>query len=679
MGDSIAEARRGAQPQGRPRRTAAESTKPLTVRAPGKRRHAQGRESSAKLVKELGRICGLPRRAITMKEPKSTSAKTSGRMEEDWRQVEQRQWWLNVSSIVLSLVLTVGIFLLALPLFSAEFVAYSALDKNALMGALIALVVLFDLYVVFQQVQIHGARKQTAEREEIFRLITENAADMIAVVSVDGTRAYNSPSYQKVLGYSPEELRKTSAFEQIHPDDRPKVMEAADEAKRTGRGKRVEYRIKHKYGNWITLESTASVVRGRDGKIEKLVIVNRDITERKELEEQLRVSQKIEAIGRLSGGIAHDFNNLLGVIIGYTEALQKKMKPNDPWREAIVEIEAAGKRAASLTQQLLAVSRKQVLAPAVLDLNAIAGEVEKMLGRLIGENIQLSLDLSYSLGLVKADRTQIEQVILNLAVNARDAMPKGGKLTIQTANVEWEEGDPKRPRYLTPGSYVLLKVTDTGSGMSPDVQAHIFEPFFTTKEKGKGTGLGLATVYGVIKQSGGFILVESEIDKGTAFEVYLPRVAGTVERPKEARPTAKPARKQQAVVLLVEDESSLRKLTRNVLQEAGYTVLEAGDGFQGLEIAKRHKGEIDLLLTDVIMPGMSGRALADILRDTRPKTRVLYMSGYTDGEIAKQGVVNPGTVILHKPFTQEELGRRVEEALSAEAQEGERPAETAQR
>jgi PAS domain S-box-containing protein len=614
-----------------------------------------------------------------MKAAKSTGAKTPGRMEDNWRQVERRQWWLSVSSIVLSLILTVGIFLLALPLFSPEFSAYSALDRNALMGALMGLVLLFDVYVVIQQAQIYRARKHTAEREEIFRLITENAADMIAVVSVDGTRAYNSPSYQKVLGYTPKELQKTSAFEQIHPEDRPKVMEAAEAAKRTGRGRRIEYRIRHKYGNWITLESTASVIRDNSGKVEKLVIVNRDITERKQLEEQLRVSQKIEAIGRLSGGIAHDFNNLLGVIIGYTEALQKKMKPNDPWREAIVEIEQAGKRAASLTQQLLAVSRKQVLAPTVLDLNAIAGEVEKMLGRLIGENIQLSLDLSYSLGLVKADRTQIEQVILNLAVNARDSMPRGGKLTIETANVEWEEADPKRPRYLTPGSYVLLKVTDTGCGMTPEVQAHIFEPFFTTKEQGKGTGLGLATVYGVIKQSGGYILVESEVGKGTSFEVYLPRVAGVAQSVKEVRPAAKPAQKRKAVVLLVEDESSLRKLTRNVLQGEGYTVLEAGDGFQGLEIAKRTEGAIDVLLTDVIMPGMSGRALADILHDSRPQTRVLYMSGYTDGEIAKQGVLNPGTAILHKPFTQEELLRRVEEALSGAAQGGEHSEETVRR
>ena len=520
--------------------------------------------------------------------------------------------------------------------------------------------------------QIYRARKQTAEREELFKLISENVADLIAVVSVDGKRAYNSPSYERVLGYSTEELRKTSAFEQIHPDDRAQVMEAADEAKRTGRGRRVEYRIRHKYGNWIPLESTASVVRDAHGKIEKLVIVNRDITERKQLEEQLRLSQKIEAIGRLSGGIAHDFNNLLGVIIGYTEALQKRLKPEDPSREAIDEIQRAGKRAASLTQQLLAFSRKQVLAPSVLDMNEIAREAEKMLGRLIGEHIQLSLVLADSLGRVKADRTQIEQVILNLAVNARDAMPRGGKLTIETANVEWRESDSARPRYLTPGSYVLLKVADTGCGMSPDVQAHIFEPFFTTKEKGKGTGLGLATAYGVVKQSGGYILVQSEVGRGTAFEVYLPRVAAA-ENTDVRRPPAKKFEKRHAVVLLVEDESSLRTLTRNVLQAEGCTVLEAADAQQALDIAKRTSSTIDLLLTDVIMPGMSGCALAASLSSSRPETRVLYMSGYTDGELGTQGELNPGTSILHKPFTHEELLRRVGEALSDAAGKQERP------
>jgi two-component system, cell cycle sensor histidine kinase and response regulator CckA len=593
-----------------------------------------------------------------------TSTNPTKRNDDRSGHLERRQWWLSSSSIVLSLILTLGILSLALPLFALEFKAYELLDKNILVDALLGLVLLFDVYVVFQQFEIYRVRKQIREREELFELISENAADMIAVVNVDGRRAYNSPSYQRLLGYSPEELQGTLAFEQIHPDDRTKVIEAAEQAKTSGVGRRVEYRMRHKDGNWIALESTASVVRDGKGQIQKLVIVNRDITERKQLEQQLQLAQKIEAIGRLSGGIAHDFNNLLGVIIGYTEAVQKRMQPDDRFREAIDEIQRAAKRAASLTQQLLAFSRKQVLEPEILDLNVVVRDVEKMLGRLIGEHIELVLALSESVGMVKADRTQIEQVILNLAVNARDAMPDGGTLSIETSDVELSERSPLRPRYMLPGPYVLLKVRDTGCGMNPDVQAHIFEPFFTTKEKGKGTGLGLATVYGVIKQSGGYILVESELGKGTAFKIYLPLVASAREITDDLEPPARLPEKHDAAILLVEDEASLRKLTRDVLEETGYTVFEAADAFGALEIAKQSEIDIDLLLTDVVMPGMSGRALADALSTSRPETSVLFMSGYTDGEIAKHGVLDAGTAMLRKPFTHDELIRRVEEALT---------------
>ncbi len=581
-----------------------------------------------------------------------------------WRHTERRQWWLSASSIVLSLVLTVGILSLALPLFTVESKAYEVLDKSILVDALIGLVLLFDLYVAFQQVQIHRVRRQIAAREELFELISENAADMIAVVNADGTRAYNSPSYKRLLGYSPEELRRTVAFEQIHPDDRAKVVEAAEEAKRSGYGKRVEYRMRHKDGSWVSLESTASVVRDANGQVQKLVIVNRDISERKQLEQQLQMAQKMEAIGRLSGGIAHDFNNILGVIIGYTEALQKRMQPENAFRDAIDEIQHAAKRAASLTQQLLAFSRKQVLEPKVLDLNAVVREMEKMLRSLLGEPIELALVLSDSLGKVKADRTQLEQVILNLSVNARDAMTNGGKLTIETSKVEMDEANPARPAYMLPGSYVLLKVTDTGCGMTREVQAHIFEPFFTTKGKGKGTGLGLATVYGVVKQSGGYILVSSEPGRGAAFEVYLPSIETVAEMTNQAPVPEKRPRKTEASVLLVEDEASLRKLTRDVLEENGYTVFEAADASQALAIAKRSDA-IDLLFTDVVMPGMSGRALAEAIAISHPDTRVLFMSGYTDGEIAQKGVLDAGTAILHKPFTREELIHRVEEALAS--------------
>jgi two-component system, cell cycle sensor histidine kinase and response regulator CckA len=580
------------------------------------------------------------------------------------RRIERRQWWLSSSGILVTLILTLGIASFAFPVLVPNVSAYDLNDINLAIRALFGLVLLFDVYVIYQQHQIHRFRIQLAQREELFRLISENAADMIAVVDVNGQRLYNSPSYEKFLGYSLEELAKTSSFEQIHPDDRKKVQEAAEEARHSGQGRRVEYRIRHRDGHWLTVESTASAVRDRRQNVQKLVIVNRDITERKQLEEQLYLSQKLEAIGRLSGGVAHDFNNLLGVIIGYSEALQQHIAQDDPFREAVDEIQNAGKRAASLTQQLLAFSRKQVLEPKVLDLKTVVVEVEKMLRRLIGEDIDLTIILPRKLGMIRADRGQIEQVLMNLAVNARDAMPRGGRLTIEAADAELGTAHVNRFRYVTPGRYVMLKVSDTGCGMDATLQAHIFEPFFTTKEKGKGTGLGLATVYGVIKQSGGYIWVDSEPGKGATFRVYLPEVQEPADTIPEEKIPVKLACGTRTI-LLVEDEPSLRKLARTILREAGYTVLEASDAIQAMEIAKETSSAIDLLLTDVVMPGMSGRALADELSPLRPEMRVLYMSGYTDGAIADHGVLESGISVLHKPFTRDELMRRVEEVLAA--------------
>jgi two-component system, cell cycle sensor histidine kinase and response regulator CckA len=585
---------------------------------------------------------------------------------QNWRRIEHRQWWLSSSSLLVSLVLTLGLSSFLLSAIVPGLRLYNDIDSNLAVRSLIGLVLLFDVYVIFQQTEIFKFRRQIAEREELFHLIGESAADMIAVVDVQGRRLYNSPSYQRLLGYSAEELGSTSAFEQIHPDDRQKVADAAKEAQHSGSGRRVEYRFRHKDGHWLILESTASLAKRSTGEVAKLVIVNRDITERRQLEATLSLSQQLEAIGRLSGGVAHDFNNLLGVIIGYSEALQQRMSPDDPNREAIDEIRNAGQRAASLTQQLLAFSRKQVLEPKVLDLNTIVVEVEKMLGRLIGEDISLKLVLSSDLAKVKADRSQIEQVLLNLAVNARDAMPQGGKLVIETTDVTLDEKAARRRSYLVPGRYVLLKVTDTGCGMDAALQARIFEPFFTTKGKGKGTGLGLATVYGVIKQSGGYILLESEVGKGSMFEIYLPRVDEALEVPSESKRLVK-LDQDHRTILLVEDERSLRKLTLSTLRDIGYTVYEAQDAREALDLAKRTETAIDLLLTDVVMPGMSGRALADTLSPLRPGMRVLYMSGYTDGEIAPHGVLEAGTSILRKPFTRDQLMRQVEEAFAGVA------------
>lgn len=583
-------------------------------------------------------------------------------LEVNLRRMERRQWWLFSSGIVITLLLTLGIVSFATPMLISAVESSNSIKTNSEIRALVALVLLFDIYVLFQQLQIYRFRTHFTEREKLFRLISENAADMVALVDASGRRLYSSPSCQKLLGYSADELAETSAYEQIHPDDREGVILAITEARRSGVDRRLEYRVRHKNNRWLVVESTVSVARNHE-KDEKLVIVNRDITDRKQLEEQLYLSQKLEAIGRLSGGIAHDFNNLLGVIIGYSEALQLEIREDHPLREAIDGIKNAGNRAAVLTQQLLAFSRKQVLEPKVLDLNTVVSDVEKMLRRLIGEDIDLKILLAQQLGAVKADRGQIDQVILNLVVNSRDAMPEGGTLTLETSNADLGETDVNRFRYVVPGHYVLLKVTDTGCGMSADHQSHIFEPFFTTKEPGKGTGLGLATVYGVIKQSGGYIWVESELGKGTTFRIYLPRV----QEPREIQVTDRlreRAGRRSQTILLVEDEPSLRKLTRDALVGIGHSVLEARDAFEALEIALKADFSIDLLLTDVVMPGMSGRVLSDKLLASRPDIRVLYMSGYTDGAVATHGVLESGVSILRKPFTRQELTERVDEVLS---------------
>lgn len=584
---------------------------------------------------------------------------TSVNRETTLRRVERRQWWLSASGIFVTLLLTLGILSFAAPmLFSGVGPANTTIEVRAL----VALVLLFDLYVIFQQLQIYRFRVRLSEREELFRLIDENAADMIALIDAGGQRLYSSPSYQKLLGYSAAELASTSFYDQIHPEDKEVVIAAITQARKSGTGRRLEYRVLHKNGNPLTVESTVSIVKNHD-TVEKLVILNRDITDRKQLEGQLYLSQKLEAIGRLSGGIAHDFNNLLGVIIGYSEALQRQIGEKHSFREAVDEIHKAGKRAAVLTQQLLAFSRKQVLEPKVLDLNAVVSDVDRMLRRLIGEDIELKISLANGLGLVKADPGQIDQVIFNLAVNSRDAMPDGGKLTLETSNAELDQDDVNQFRYVVPGSYVLLKVSDTGCGMDAELQSHIFEPFFTTKEPGKGTGLGLATVYGIVKQSGGYIWVDSEVGRGTTFKIYLPRVDEPRDVTLPEHRASKYARSPQTV-LLVEDEQSLRKLIRSTLVELGHFVLEARDAFEALEIAGKTPGAIDLLLTDVVMPGMSGRALATKLTALRPGTRVLYMSGYTDGAVATHGVLESGITFLRKPFTRTELTERVDEVLS---------------
>jgi len=400
-----------------------------------------------------------------------------------------------------------------------------------------------------------------------------------------------------------------------------------------------------------------------DGHLVRVWGTQRDVTEQRHLEEQFRQSQKMEAVGQLAGGIAHDFNNLLTAILGNTQLLLRDIPPGDSKRGDVEEIRKASERAASLTRQLLAYSRRQMLQPEVLDLNVVVAEMDKMLRRLIGEHIALVAVLAPDLGRVRADPNQIEQVIVNLAVNARDAMPDGGKLTIETANVDLDEGFAQAHLGSLPGSYAMLAVTDTGQGMDAGVRAHLFEPFFTTKEVGKGTGLGLATVYGIVKQSGGYISVYSEPGRGSSFKIYLPRIETPADAPASAQKGG-PARGSETV-LVVEDEPAVLTLSRRALEAQGYVVLAASDAAAALRVVERHGGTIHLLLTDVVMPGLSGPELADRLAAQRPGIRVLYMSGYPGDAVVQHGTLPSGSAFLQKPFSPDGLARKVRDVLDA--------------
>jgi PAS domain S-box-containing protein len=834
------------------------------------------------------------------------------------RHIERREWWLSSTAIAITLLLTLGIFSFLPVLLHSHYDWEAVLALRQAVWGLLGMVLLFDVYTIYQQLQIHRMRRQLEARERLFRLITENAADMIAVVDTEGKRIYNSLSYQKVLGYSPAELQRSSSFEQIHPDDRERVMAAGVEARRTGKGKALEYRMRHKDGTWRVLESTSSVIRSGKGQPDLLVIVNRDvtgrkqaedalraehdllrtmidnmpdyiyvkddesrfvvanralaelvgaknpedllgkadfdyfprelatafysderailqtgqplvnreeravdaagnakwtstskvplrnrqgetigiigigrditvgklaeealrqsetsfrsvvegapygifrasvdgrflrvnsalqemlgyrtskelldvtlggnifrnpadfqrlvvlmggtdefkdvemewkrkddspitvlcsgrrvkgedenstynevfvedITERRVLERQLRMAAKMEAVGRLSGGIAHDFNNLLGVIIGYSQMLERKMERDNPLREYVEEIDKAGQRATALTRQLLAFSRQQILTPKVLSLNELVSDMVKMLPRLLGEDIAITTKLEPAIGSVKADQGQIEQVVMNLAVNARDAMPSGGRLTIGTADIVMDEMYARQHPGAKPGKYVMLSVADSGVGMNSETLLHIFEPFFTTKEVGKGTGLGLATVYGIMKQSGGYIWVDSELGKGSCFQIFLPRVEEAVTHVAEGT-SPSPILQGNETILVVEDSEPLKNLARIFLEQRGFQVLTASSGEEALKVAAEFSGKIHLLLTDVVMPGMNGRVLAEQLLPKRPGMNVLYMSGYTDSFIAGHGVLEEGTHLLHKPFTEDVLISKVREVLKS--------------
>ncbi len=589
----------------------------------------------------------------------------AGAIKKAFSQIQMREWGLLATAIIITLLLTAGIISLAFPALQPANDRPASPPDHMLRG-LAGLVLLFDLYTIYQQLQIQRMRNQLLEREQLFRLITENAADMIAVVDNNGNRIYNSPSYEHILGFSSEELKKTSAFEQIHVDDREKVLNAAAYARIHGRGKAIEYRMRDKSGQWRVLESTASTVRNKSGEVEKLIIVNRDVSERRLLEKQFLQAQKMEAVGRLSGGVAHDFNNLLGVIIGYAEVLEEEMDAHPSIRESVEQIHKAGRQAASLTKQLLAFSRQQVLEPKIVDINVIVNDTQKMLHRLIGEDIELVTKLDPKIGKIRVDQGQLEQAIINMAVNARDAMPNGGRLTIGTDNVQIDGVAAHDFQFtVLEGQYVRLTISDEGNGISADALPRVFEPFFTTKEKGKGTGLGLAMVYGFVKQSGGYIDISSELGAGTILKIYLPK-AGQDVLETESHLVPEAVLSGKGTILLVEDDRPLRQLTVRLLRSFGYQVLEAQDATSALTISDLVKDRIDLLLTDVVLPKINGRVLAGMLLDKRPNLRVLYTSGYTGQNISGNTVLEENCNFLSKPFSRNALAQKVHEVMEVE-------------
>jgi two-component system, cell cycle sensor histidine kinase and response regulator CckA len=506
------------------------------------------------------------------------------------------------------------------------------------------------------QLQIEQRLQRTLnEMREGYTILSR---DLRYVYVNDAGAAHTHLSREQLLGHTPMDLYPGFTGSKIH-----QALVAAVER---GERQRVEEEFVHSDGELGYFELNIQPVP------EGLVVLSIDQTERRRaerrrdsLEEQLRQSQKMEAIGRLAGGIAHDFNNVLSVILGYSDQILSDTAPSEPWRDDLVEVQSAAKRAADLTRQLLTFSRQQLIEPAVLDLNEVLLGVERMLGRVLGEQLALEILPAAQLGRVRADRGSVEQLLMNLAVNARDAMPKGGKLTIETANATVDDAFARQHVGSKPGEYVFLGVTDTGIGMDPATRARIFEPFFTTKALGKGTGLGLSTVHGIVQQSGGAVYVYSEPGHGTTFKIYLPRVDAELEAYQPPRPSG--LLHGSETVLLVEDERAVRGVARRILERQGYKVLAVDTPAGAMATSNDYVGDIQLLVTDVVMPGWSGIELAGQLKHRRPGLKVLFMSGYTDGAVVSHGVLEQGAAFLQKPFTSELLASKVRAVLDASA------------
>jgi PAS domain S-box-containing protein len=509
-------------------------------------------------------------------------------------------------------------------------------------------------------VEIKRNEQALRRSEARYRSLVQSSVYGIYRSSLEGRFLDVNPALITMLGYG-------SAEEVLLLDPETQVFAQAEEYarliaefRRTRRLDGMEVKWKRKDTSTITVRISGRAASSADEPADVLEAIAEDVTDRRMLEDQFRQAQKMEAVGRLAGGVAHDFNNLLMVISGYTEVILAKLKEDHPLYEKGRAIQQAADRATTLTRQLLAFSRKQLLELKVVDVNTIVEDMERLLRPLIGENIELITRLAPEAGHTRADAGQLEQVLMNLVVNAKDAMPKGGRLTIQTQSVSADEGRPG-PTFIPSGNYVLLSVSDTGIGMDKETQSRIFEPFFTTKELGKGTGLGLSTVYGIVKQSGGYVLVQSEVGRGSTFQIYLPRVAGAAEH--HAAPALRAAAGGNETVLLVEDEPSVRELVRDTLAGKGYRVVEAENGEAGLAIATAHDGPIDLVITDVVMPGMGGREMVKQLTQARPAAKVLYLSGYTEDTVVSEEAAETGAAFLQKPFTLQALSRKVREVL----------------
>lgn len=527
--------------------------------------------------------------------------------------------------------------------------------------------------------ELHGvsrdvtARKQAEEAvkksEEMLHLITENMSDLIRVTDLQGNNLYVSPSHFRGLGYTRDERVGKSAFDIVHPDDIEMIINKYAEGLAAEKRIEVEYRVRHADGHYVWLDTVADLLRNDQGEPKAVVMSSRDVSDRKimeeerqKLEQQLLQSQKMDAIGQLAGGVAHDFNNMLSVIIGNTEMVINRLTPSDPLRMQMQDIMNAGMRSADLTRQLLAFARRQTVSPKVLDLNDTVSRMLKMLQRLIGENIKLIWKPGQNLWSVRMDPSQIDQLLANLTVNARDAMNKAGKIIIETSNTICDEAyHTVHPEWI-PGDYVVLSVSDDGCGMEKETLDNIFEPFFTTKKEGQGTGLGLATVYGIVKQNDGFINVYSEPGMGTTFKIYLPRCGDEILKTAEDHAEIE-VQMGSETILIVEDEESVLKLSQDMLEMLGYKVLAARRTDQAFRLVREYDGNIDLLLADIVMPDMNGKELAERIIPLKPGMKCLYMSGYTADVIARQGILDKGIQFISKPFSLRDLSVKIREVL----------------